>query len=102
MTVGISKKIAHVLLLSEDAVKQHICEYFESHKLKPENGGSFEKINEEQSKALFEHLNQRVYLYAKDIVTYVEANFGIKYSVPGMTVWLHAHGFSYKTSCDAR
>ena len=43
-----------------------------------------------------EHLNQHVYLYAKDIVTYVGANFGIKYSVPGMTVWLHAHGFSYK------
>jgi transposase len=45
---------------------------------------------------LFEHLNQHIYLYAKDIATYVEVNFGIKYSVSGMTVWLHTHGFSYK------
>jgi len=61
-----------------------------------ENGGSFEKLNEEHSKVLFEHLNQHIYLYAKDIATYVGVNFGIKYSVSGMTVWLHTHGFSYK------
>ena len=35
-------EIARVLILSEDSVKQHIHEYLESHKLKPENGGSSE------------------------------------------------------------
>jgi transposase len=91
-----SKEIAHVLLLSDDAVNQHIHEYIELHKLKPENGGSSGKLNEEQSRILSQHLQKHTYLHAKDIVAYVEAEFGISYSVPGMTAWLHAQGFSYK------
>jgi len=35
-------------------------------------------------------------LYTKDIVAYVTERFEVKYSIPGMTGWLHAHGFSYK------
>jgi Winged helix-turn helix len=30
------------------------------------------------------------------IVAYVKAIFCIEYTVPGMTNWLHQHGFSYK------
>ena len=33
------QEIAHVLLLSDEAVKQHIQEYCNSQKLQPENGG---------------------------------------------------------------
>ena len=35
--------IAEALLLSEDAIREHINEYRESKKLKPENGGSVQK-----------------------------------------------------------
>jgi transposase len=90
------QEIAEALLLSEGAVKQHIEEYLESQKLKPENGGSSGKLNEEQARNLIEHLHKHTYLYTKDIVAYVEERFEIKYSIPGMTSWLHAHGFSYK------
>ena len=38
------QEIAEVLLLSEDAIKQHIEEYLESEKLKPQNGGSFKNL----------------------------------------------------------
>jgi transposase len=89
-------EIAHVLILSEDAVKQHIHEYLESHKLKPENGGSSGKLTPEQSSDLSRHLQEHTYLFAKDIVTYVETTFQMSYSIPGMTAWLHDHGFSYK------
>jgi len=41
--------IAKALLLSEDAVREHIAEYRKSKKLKPENGGSAEKLSIEQS-----------------------------------------------------
>ena len=41
--------IAEALLLSEDAIREHITEYRESKKLKPENGGSTEKLSIEQS-----------------------------------------------------
>ena len=45
--------IAKALLLSEDAIRDHISEYKESKKLKPENGGSVEKLSIEQSKQLY-------------------------------------------------
>ncbi len=90
------QEIAHVLLLSDEAVKQHIKEYQESQKLKPENGGSFSKLSDEQTEALSQHLQNHTYLYTKDIVAYVEARFRISYTVPGMTAWLHIHKFSYK------
>ena len=90
------KEIAHVLLLSEDAVKQHVQEYQVSQKLKPENGGSRSKLNVEQTAHLIQHLQQHTYLYVKDIVAYVTVTFGIGYTVQGMTDWLHDHEFSYK------
>ena len=90
------KEIAHVLLLSEDSVKQHIQEYQESQKLKPENGGSCGKLNAEQTALLVQHLQYHTYLYVKDIVTYVLDIFGVSYTIQRMTDWLHAHKFSYK------
>ena len=41
--------IAEALLLSDDAIRKHINEYKESKKLKPESGGSLEKLSVEQS-----------------------------------------------------
>ena len=48
--------IAEALLISEDATREHINEYRESKKLKPENGGSTEKLSIEQSERLGQHL----------------------------------------------
>jgi transposase len=89
-------QIAHALLLSDEAVRQHILDFHKENKLKPENGGSSCKLNLQQTNALQLHLQTYVYLYAKDIVNYVRATFEIEYTVPGMTHWLHQHGFSYK------
>ena len=43
------QEIAHVLLLSDEAVKEHIREYQDSQKLRPENGGSYSKLTEDQT-----------------------------------------------------
>ena len=83
------REIAHVLLLSDEAVRLHIQDYQESQKLRPENGGSCSKLDDEQTEALFRHLQKHTYLYTKDIVAYVEDRFKISYTVPGMTAWLH-------------
>lgn len=88
--------IAEALLISEDAVREHISEYRESKKLKPESGGSVEKLSSEQSKKLEEHLQCHIYLYVKDIIAYVKSAWNITYSVPGMRNWLQRHKFSYK------
>lgn len=89
-------KIAEALLLSEDAIRDHISQYKDSKKLKPENGGSTEKLSLEQSKRLIEHLKIHTYLYVKDVIPYVQTEMYVTYTVPGMREWLHRHGFSYK------
>jgi DNA-binding NarL/FixJ family response regulator len=48
--------ITEALLLSEDAIRDHITEYRESKKLKPENGGSTQKLSFEHSTELVAHL----------------------------------------------
>jgi transposase len=88
--------IAEALLLSEDAIRDHIDEYKKTKKLKPESGGSTEKLSAEQSEQLENHLRQFTYLYVKDIIAYVQANWVIAYTVPGMRSWLQRHEFSYK------
>jgi len=88
--------IAEALLLSEDAIREHIAEYKESKKLKPENGGSAQKLSSEHSDQLVKHLQSHTYLYVKDIVAYVQSTWSVTYSVPGMRNWLQRYGFSYK------
>lgn len=91
-----SQQIAKVLLISDQAVREHVQEYKASEKLKPENGGSEEKLSEQQTKQLTVHLEDHTYLYVKDIVAYVEAKFKITYTVSGMRHWLKRHNFSCK------
>jgi transposase len=88
--------IAEALLLSDDAIREHINEYREFKKLKPENGGSAQKLSIEKSDELAAHLRSHTYLYVKDIIAYVQSNWAVTYSVPGMRNWLQRHGFSYK------
>jgi len=88
--------IAKVLLLSDDAIREHISEYKEAKKLKPESGGSIEKLSPQQSAQLEEHLQHHTYLYVKDIAAYVLIQFGVVYTVHGLRNWLQRHGFSYK------
>lgn len=88
--------IAEALLLSEDAIRDHIAEYKELKKLKPESGGSSEKLSAEQSQQFEEHLRQHTYLYVKDIAAYIQSTWGVSYTVPGLRNWLKRHDFSYK------
>jgi DNA-binding NarL/FixJ family response regulator len=48
--------IAGALLLSDEAVRQHIQDYQATQKLKPENGGSESKLNNQQTAPDFCHL----------------------------------------------
>ena len=77
------KDIARVLLISDEAVRHHVDAYKTSKKLRPESGGSEEKLSQTQSEQLEAHLQEHTYLYVKDIVAYVEVTFGIVYTVHG-------------------
>lgn len=89
-------KIAEILLLDDETIRRHIENYFKNKKLTPENGGSAGKLNQAESRKLIAHLSEITYLYVKDICSYVKKTFKKKYSVSGMTKWLHSNGFCYK------
>lgn len=90
------QQIAKVLLITDEAIRNHIADYTTSKKLQPESGGSNEKLSIQQALQLEAHLEKYTYLYVKDIVAYVEITFGIYYTVHGMRNWLRRHKFAYK------
>lgn len=90
------RQIAEALLISDEAVRNHIQDYDAAKKLRPESGGSQGKLSNIQSQQLEAHLLEHTYLYVKDIVAYVEITFGIKYTTHGLRNWLQRRQFSYK------
>ena len=92
------EKIAEALLIHIETVKRHLKDYHDSEqkKLKSENGGSVSKLNDTQRSELLAHLEVHTYTKAQDICEYVKMQYQITYTVPGMTSWLGANGFSYK------
>lgn len=91
-----NKAIAQALRIHEETVRQHLNEWTTEKKLKPENGGSKSKLNDNQSAALEAHIEAVTYTRVGDICAYVETTFAKRYTVSGMTKWLGHHGFSYK------
>lgn len=89
-------EIAKILLLDDETIRRHVEDYLNKKKLNPENGGSASKLSESESQKLIQHLSEVTYLYVKDICVYVKKDYQKKYSISGMTKWLHANGFSYK------
>lgn len=90
------RQIADALLLSEDAIRNHIKEFQAHQNLKPKGGGSAEKLSAEQSIELELHLREHTYLNVKSIIAHVNFTQGVDYTIAGMTAWLKRHGFSYK------
>ena len=91
-----NKTIAQALRIHEETVRQHLTDWITDEKLKPENGGSSSKLTDIQSRDLDVHLAETTYTKVIDICAYVEATFGVRYTISGMTKWLKQHDFSYK------
>ena len=91
-----NKNIAQALRIHEETVRQHLSEWLTDEKLKPENGGSWSKLKDDQTQKLEIHLEENTYTRVIEICAYVEKIFGISYTVSGMTKWLKQHDFSYK------
>lgn len=89
-------EIAKILLLDDETIRRHIEDYLNNKKLRPENGGSDSKLSDSESRKLIIHLSEITYLYVKDVCAYVKKEYNKKYSISGMTKWLHANEFCYK------
>lgn len=89
-------EIAKILLLDDKTISRHVEEYLNEKKLTLASGGSESKLTVEESQELCAHLSEITYLYVKDICAYVWSHYHKRYSISGMTKWLHLLGFSYK------
>jgi transposase len=91
-----NEAIAQPLRIHPETVGEHLRDWENENKLKPENGGSNSKLTDAQVQALEEHLQAKLYTRVIDICEYVWKKAGVSYTVSGMTKWLDEHGFSYK------
>jgi transposase len=91
-----NKAIGQALRIHPETVVQHLQDWIQEEKLKPENGGSQSHLNEQQTQALEQHLQEKTYLKVSDICGYVAQTWQVIYTVSGMTKWLQAHDFRYK------
>ena len=87
--------ISQALRLHETTITRHINDY-RAGKLTPSSGGSEGYLNQEQTQALINHLEDHLYHHVHEIIEYVKTTWGVSYSTPGMNHWLHRNDFSYK------
>lgn len=90
------RQIAQALRIHDETVRTHLSDWQVEQKLTPANGGSDSHLTCAQTEALIVHLEQSAYTKAADICQYVQQLWEVKYTVSGMTQWLHSHAFSYK------
>jgi transposase len=89
------KQIAEALFLDEITVSKHIREYQEEKKLRIVTGGSESKLSPAQTAELNVHLAAHTCVKVVDICAYVKGQYGIEYTISGMTSWLKKNGFSF-------
>lgn len=90
------RRISEALLIDEQTVGTHVDEYRDSKKLTLSCRGSLPKLDKPQTAQLVAHIESTTYLTVQEICAYVLKTYGVSYTVPGMTAWMHSNGFSYK------
>ncbi len=89
--------IAEILQISESSTYNYISDYLKKNKIAhdPKNG-AYCKLTSRQEIDLIKHLSITTYLTATSICTQVLKEFGIRYTVAGITKWLERNNFVYK------
>lgn len=88
--------IAQALRVHESTITRHIKDYLNEAKLSFDKGGSDSFLSEKQTERLVDHLTEKLYHHAHEIVDYIYKRWRIKYSVSGLNKLLHRLGFTYK------
>src|ERR1700761_5569344 len=65
-------QIAQALLIRPETVRDHLNDFQNSQKLKPENGGSESHLNSNQTTKIIQHLQVQTYTKVSDICSYVQ------------------------------
>jgi len=92
-------QVAQILLFDEKTSRH----YFERYQkgglpmlLDDNYSGADPKLNEHQMSELEAYLDEHIFLDAKSVIAHISAQYGVCYSVSGVTDVLHRLGFSYK------
>ena len=97
---GFSYEEVAELLLIDDGTARRWHRIFETEGMKTlledNYTGGISKLTSAEQIELTTHLEERIYLTAKEICAYVLTRYDIKYTSKGMTSLLHQMGFSYK------
>lgn len=59
-------------------VRQHIKDYLQSNKLKPENGDSQGYLSTDQNQELVQHLTENTYHHSHEIIAYVLERYHVR------------------------
>ena len=92
-------KIAKYFFLTENSVRNYKIRYKEDGLeglLIDEHTGRCSYLSSEEQSKLIRELECRVYFKTSAIISYVKEEFGVVYTIGGMTTLLHKLGFSYK------
>jgi len=93
------EEIAEVLILDDSTIRRWHNQYISSGimtLLEDNYIGGTSKLNKTRQQELVEHLENTMYLTAKQICSYVKKRYKVSYTVKGMTSFLHQMGFRYK------
>jgi transposase len=96
-----AEDVAEILQVEPNTVRNHFKRYRQGgidalRNLGAGVGGSTCALDAQQLASLDTHLQENVYLSAKDIAHWVEETFGVSYTESGMTAVLHRLGYVYK------
>ncbi len=92
-------EVSEALLIDESTLRAYMKRYRKGgieELLRDRYSGGLSYLTDGRKKELESHLRVHTYLDTKGIIRHVERQYGIRYSVSGMTDLLHALGFSYK------
>ena len=91
------QQIANHLLVNHQTVRNYLEDYHTEKRLKNVSGGNYQgKLTEEQTKAVVTHLTGHLYSTVQQIQAYIKKEYGVEYSIAGLTDWLHRQGFTYR------
>lgn len=92
-------QVADILLFDEKTSRHYFDSYRESGLealLNDNYHGAEPKLDEFQIKELDSYIEEHIFLDAKSVAAHIYRQYGIRYSISGVTDLLHRLGFSYK------
>jgi len=93
------EKISEALFLDKGTIRNYRKRYVEGGVLGPVTdtySGKRCHLTDKEKEQLSNFLQSKICMHSKEIVSYIQKNFDVTYSVSGVTALLHSIGFTYK------